>query len=98
MLEEATVDVAGVTTLTFGDNVTEPYGSHLLELAVADGTGKVSKGGLNVGEVEAVVNCWMFCCFSRCTSAVQTGRGAFARALLTAAFGSPTGPPGSSKH
>jgi hypothetical protein len=56
MLEEATVDVAGVTTLIFGDNVTEPYGSHLLELAVADGTGKVSEGGLNVGDVEAVTN------------------------------------------
>jgi hypothetical protein len=88
MLEEATVDVASVVAITFGDNVTEPYGTHLLELAVADGTGKVSEGGLDVGECRRCDES-IFCCFLRCTCAVRTRTVAFARALLTAVSGSP---------
>lgn len=53
VLEEPKVDVACLVTLTFGNNVTEPRGSHLLELAVADGTGKVGtcrhRGPNNLG-------------------------------------------------
>lgn len=53
VLEEPKVDAACLVTLTFGNNVTEPRGSHLLELAVADGTGKVGtcrhRGPNNLG-------------------------------------------------
>lgn len=47
VLEESEVDTARVMSMTFGDDVEEPSGTHFVELAVADGTGKVSSYARN---------------------------------------------------
>lgn len=77
VLEESEVDTAKLLTMTFGDNVVEPAGLHFIELAVADGTGKVSRLARTTLKREAAADgVWLVCRCCRvgcsCTCAART--------------------------